>query len=472
MFFESSEDQNEEFAHLLEESYGFDQPQRGDIRQAEILEIRDAEIVVDVGVKRDGIIPSQDIERLDPQVLENLKVGDVVPVYVLNPSDREGNLLVSLNLGLQGQDWERARELLETGEMIEAEITGYNRGGLLVRFGRLEGFVPASHAVDLAQGLTGQERLKRMDELIGQTIGLKVIEVNQRRRRLILSQREAQREWRAVQKGRLLDELDVGDVVTGKVTGIRDFGVFVDLGGADGLIHVSELAWHRVPHPRDVVRVGDEIQVYVLELDREQQRIALSLRRIQPDPWDIVEETYQIEQIVEGMVSNVVDFGAFVVLPDGIEGLLHISEMTDGTLAEPHSYLKRGDKVIARIVRIEAERKRIGFSQLGLGLVHPTDELPEDIEEEPLLRDEAQMLDTVAAIAAGAAENSVPQEIAGDGDEAASEEEEGVEGDEALISMPEQEAETPDLVEVVAGGDTEEGEADENEEEESEPENS
>ncbi len=367
-------DESQDFADLLEQSFEMDQVKRGDIREAEILEIRDNEIVVDLGVKRDGFVASQDIERLDPQFLKSLNVGDHIPVYILNPNDRDGNLLVSINLGLEGQDWLRAQQLLESGEVVEAEVIGYNRGGLLVRFGRLEGFVPSSHAVDLQQGLRGQERREAMDDLIGQNVGVKVVEVNQGRRRLILSQREAQREWRGKQKERLLTNLKVGDVVAGRVTGIRDFGVFVDIGGADGLIHVSEMAWHRVPHPRDVVKVGDQVKVYVLELDHDNQRIALSLRRAQPDPWDLVYETYELGQVVEGTVSNVVDFGAFVVLPDGIEGLLHITEMADGTLKEPHSYLKRGDKVTVKIVRIEPERRRIGFTQAGLNLTEPTQE--------------------------------------------------------------------------------------------------
>ena len=407
MFSDGSDENSTSFADLLDESYEYNQPQRGDIRTAVILQIGANEIVVDLGVKRDGIVPIQDIERLPPGFLDALKVGEEVPVYVLNASDRDGNLLVSLNLGLQGQDWERARRLLESEELVEAEITGYNRGGLLVRFGRLEGFVPASHAVDLPQGLSGAERRDAMEALVGQEVGLKVIEVNQGRRRLILSQREAQREWRVQQKTRLLDELNEGDVVKGRVTGIRDFGVFVDLGGADGLIHVSELAWHRVPHPGDVVSVGDEIEVYVLELDRERQRIALSLRQLHPDPWDIVEETYHIDQVIQGTSSTVVDFGACVVLDDGIEGLLHVTEMADGTLTEPYSYVRRGDQVTVRIVRIERERKRIGFTQAGLDIDHPTAQVTSssdkpsvptpDAESPPELEDDTLPVESLAA---------------------------------------------------------------------------
>ena len=367
-FTSDGDEEVQDFGALLDRYYEVEQLQRGDIREAEVLQITPHQIVVDLGAKRDGLVPMTDIERLDPQILQSLRVGDVVPVYVLNPSDQDGNLVVSLNLGLQGHDWARAHQLLASGELTEAEVIGHNKGGLLVRFGRLEGFVPNSHCLDLPQDLSGAERQEAVERLIGKTLTLKVIEVNQRRRRLILSQREAQREWRNAQKQRLLSQLKVGDIVSGRVTGVRDFGVFVDIGGADGLVHVSELAWHRVPHPRDVVKVGDVLKVYVLELDHEHQRIALSLRRAQPNPWDVVEQTYQVGQVVEGTVGNVVDFGAFVVLPDGIEGLLHITEMGDGTLSEPYSYVKSGDRITVRIVRIEPERRRIGFTQRGLDL--------------------------------------------------------------------------------------------------------
>lgn len=383
MTFDRPEDDKEiDLEELLNKGYAYVEPVRGDIRNAIILIIDKTEIVVDLGAKRDGIIPLRDLERLDPGYLASLKVGDDVPVYVLNPSDRGENLIVSLNLGLQGQDWANAKKLLESGEMVEAEVIGHNKGGILVRFGRLEGFVPASHLVEVPKGLTGTERHDAMDAMIGQVFGLKVIEVNQGRRRLILSQREAQREWRIQQKKRLLDGLSEGDRIIGRVTGIRDFGVFVDIGGADGLIHVSELAWHRVPHPGDVVRVGDEIEVYVLELDYDKQRIALSLRRLLPDPWTIVDDNHHVGETTEGEISNVVDFGAFVVLDDGIEGLLHVTEMADGTLKEPHSYLKRGDRVTVRIVRIESNRKRIGFSQRGLELEAPTDQPPSEPPDE------------------------------------------------------------------------------------------
>lgn len=364
-------DGQDSFEFLLDSYDEYDLPQRGTIRPAVILQIRKSEIVVDLGAKRDGLITENDLNRLPPGYLETLSVGDEIPVYVRNPNDRDDYLLVSLNLGLQEQDWVHTRELLESGEVVEAQVSGYNRGGVLVQYGRLEGFVPYSHFMDIDQGVPEDTRSTLLDQMKGQTLSLKIIEVDQSRRRLILSQREAQREWRAQQKAHLLKSLTVGSVVKGRVTGIRDFGVFVNLGGADGLIHISELAWHRVPHPNDLVEVGAEIDVFVLSLDEEKQRIALSLRRLREDPWVSVTDRYQIGQVVEGEVSNVVDFGAFVVLEDGIEGLLHLTEMADGTLTEPHSYLQRGDTVSVQIARIEPGKRRVGFTQQGMGLKAP-----------------------------------------------------------------------------------------------------
>jgi small subunit ribosomal protein S1 len=350
----------EEFRELLDSSdFSYRPPQRGEIRNAIILQIDPREIIVDMGSKRDGIVPIQDLERLDPQVRRNLKVGAEVPVYVLNPRDQDDNLIVSINMGLQQYDWEEAKRLLGSEDVVEVRVTGHNRGGILVRWHRLEGFIPSSHLVSMSVG-GGRDS---WDTLLEKDLAVKVIEVDQARRRLIFSEREAQREWRAQQKARLLAELKESDVVRGTVTGLRDFGAFVNLGGADGLIHVSELAWHRVDHPRDVLRVGQEIDVYVLSLDRDSNRIALSRKRLLEDPWQHAAEKYHEGQLVEGTVTNVVDFGAFVALDDGLEGLLHLSEMGDGSLKEPHSYVKKGDRLNLRISHLEPEKRRVGFTQ-------------------------------------------------------------------------------------------------------------
>ncbi|MBX3065962.1 MAG: S1 RNA-binding domain-containing protein [Anaerolineae bacterium] len=352
-----------EFLQLLEASMNVALPERGEIRNATILQVdpKSGDIIVDLGSKQDGIVPAQDLDRLDPEYKAKLKVGQEVPVYVMNPRDSDGNLIVSINQGLQQYDWDAARALLGTDEVVEVTVTGHNRGGVLVRWNRLEGFIPSSHLITIGTG--GSDRRDSMTSLNNVMLGVKVIEVDQSRRRLIFSEREAQKEWRQQQKAKLLAELMEGEVVTGKVTGLRDFGAFINLGGADGLIHVSELAWHRVDHPRDVLHIGDEIEVYVLSLDRGTNRIALSRKRLLPDPWSDAMNRYHEGQQVEGIVTNVVDFGAFIALDDGLEGLLHLSEMGDGALKEPYSYVKKGDRLPLRISRLEPDKRRVGFTQ-------------------------------------------------------------------------------------------------------------
>ena len=353
---------DENFEQMLASSfdYSYTPPRRGEIREATILQIDEREIIVDLGAKQDGIVPSQDLERMDDEFRASLATGASVPVYVVNPRDQNDNLIVSINMGLQRYDWEKARELLKSQDAVDVRVSGYNKGGALVRWNRLEGFIPSSHLVSLNLSL---DRKDAMQELIGSTLGVKVIEVDQDRRRLIFSEREAQKEWRARRKAKLLAELNVGDVVNGVVTGLRDFGAFVNIGGADGLIHVSELAWHRVDHPRDILHIGEEIEVYVLNLDRETNRIALSRKRLLSDPWDDAQFRYHEGQLVEGYVTNVVDFGAFVALDDGLEGLLHLSEMGDGALKEPYSYVQKGDHLKLRISHLEPEKRRVGFTQ-------------------------------------------------------------------------------------------------------------
>src|SRR5690349_7139173 len=351
-----------EFLELLESSFDYTPPERGEIRNATILQIDPkGDIIVDLGSKQDGTVPSQDTDRLDPDYRAKLVVGEQVPVYIMNPRDQDGNLIVSINQGLQQYDWEAAKSLLNTEDVVEVTVTGHNRGGVLVRWHRLEGFIPTSHLVTVGTG--GNDRRDSLNTLSNRVLGVKVIEVDQERRRLIFSEREAQKEWRQQQKARLLSELMEGDVVTGTVTGLRDLGAFVNLGGADGLIHVSELAWHRVDHPRDVLKIGDEIDVYVLTLDRGSNRIALSRKRLLSDPWEDADKRYHEGQLVDGTVTNVVDFGAFIALDNGLEGLLHLSEMGDGSLKEPYSYVKKGDRLSLRISHLEPEKRRVGFTQ-------------------------------------------------------------------------------------------------------------
>lgn len=349
-----------DFAALLEASFDMEQPERGDILTGTVLTIDNLGMIVDVGLKRDAVVPRSDIERLGGEF--SCEVGDDIPVMVLRTEDNDGNLVVSVSQARQIEDWNRAEEYLESEEVVEGIITEANRGGLIVPFGNLRGFVPASHVMDLPRGLDENERKTHMSQLIGKKVMVKVIEVNRKRRRLVLSQREALSGRRAMRKEALLEELQEGEVRKGIVSGLRDFGAFVDLGGADGLIHISELAWHRVRHPRELLNVGDEVDVYVLRLDQDGKRIGLSLKRLQPNPWALVDEMYHVGQLVKGEVSRVTQFGAFVSLEPGIEALLHTSQMDDPAPEDPSTLVRESQTLVMRVISIESHRQRLGLS--------------------------------------------------------------------------------------------------------------
>jgi len=367
-------------------SYDYQLPQRGDIREGVIVSIEPNEIVVDIGVKRDGIVPPRDLEMLGEEEVAKLSIGDQVPVFVLKPEDAQGNMIVSINIARKQQDWLHAEEMQQSGEIFEAQVIDFNKGGLLVPFGNLRGFIPASQLSNMPRGLSQEQKMERLKSFIGQSLPLKVIEVDRRRRRLILSERAAQRQLRKQLKEKLLKELVEGEVRHGVVSGLADFGAFVDLGGADGLIHVSELSWDRVSHPREVLEVGQEVDVYVLRLDHERKRIGLSLKRLQPDPWHLVDEKYEIDQLVRGVITNIVDFGAFARLEPGIEGLIHISEIAEEDVGHPSNVLEPGEEVLVRIISIDSQRRRIGLSMRQV----PYSENEMDLEELELVEIEAE----------------------------------------------------------------------------------
>jgi small subunit ribosomal protein S1 len=357
-----TEDNDLDFAALLEASFAEEVPERGDIVTGTIVAIDEQGLIVGIeGMKRDGIVQRKDLERMNADI-DAYVVGDDLDVMILRMEDDEGNLILSVSQAQQTEDWKRAEELLETDGVWDGSVTDANRGGLIVQFGNLRGFVPASHVLDLPRGLNEDERKMRMQRLIGQPISLKVIEVNRKRRRLVFSQRDAQRDSRDARKEVLLDQLREGEVRTGVVSGLRDFGAFVDLGGADGLIHISELAWHRVNHPREVLKVGDEVEVYILRLDSEGKRIGLSLKRLQENPWTLVDELYHIGQLVEGIVSRVAQFGAFVSLDPGIEALLHTSQISDPQPEDPSLVVHEGQHLLMRVISIESDKQRLGLS--------------------------------------------------------------------------------------------------------------
>jgi len=350
-----------DFAALLDASLAEEEAERGDIVTGTVLVVDNHGLIVDVGLKRDGIVPRKDLERMGVEASQ-FTVGQEIDVMIVRTEDEDGNLVLSVSQAQQSTDWKAAEELMNNDEIWEGVVTDANRGGLIVPFGNLRGFVPASHVLDLPRGLNEDDRKARMARLIGQTVKLKVIEVNRKRRRLVFSQRDAQREDREARKERLLDQLQEGQSVEGTVSGLRDFGAFVDLGGADGLIHISELAWHRVNHPRELLKVGDKVKVYILRLDAEGKRIGLSLKRLQENPWALVDEMYHVGQLVEGTVSRVAQFGAFISLEPGIEALLHTSQISDPAPEDPTLVLREGQKLLMRVISIESEKQRLGLS--------------------------------------------------------------------------------------------------------------
>lgn len=350
-----------DFAALLEESLAESRIERGDIVSGTVLSIDSQGLIVDIGWKQDGIVMRGDIERMGMHTAD-FEVNMEINVAVVNLNDSDGNLILSAAQARQNEDWKRAEELMNEEILWTGEITDINKGGVIVSFGHLRGFVPASHVLDLPRGLKEEERLAHLQELIGNAITVKVIEVNRKRRRLVFSQLEAEQENRAARKEALLRELAEGTSRKGVVSGLCDFGAFVDLGGADGLIHISELAWRRVRHPSQVVAVGDEVEVYVLNLDEQGQRIGLSLKRLQPNPWSLVDDMYHIGQLVEGLISRLESFGAFISLEPGIEALLHVSQMSANPEENPLRHLYEGQKLLMRIISIESDRQRLGLS--------------------------------------------------------------------------------------------------------------
>ncbi len=352
--------ENASFAELLNE-YSPELLRQGQYVQGEILQIKDNIILADVDAKRTAIVPPQDLALIAEDHLAQLAVGDHVVLYVLRTPSGDDDLLVSLNKGLEQQDWVTASEYLESEELVDLEVVGHNKGGLMVAFGHLRGFVPASHVPQL-QHLHNQERVaSEKAKLVGQELKLKVIDVNPQRRRLVLSAKKAQKELR---QQRLLELKQAeGETVTGRITNVVKFGAFVDLDGIEGLIHISEMAWHKVERPDEILRPGKQVEVKILSVDSERERVSLSRKALLPSPWDLFAQTHHEGESVEGVVSSVVDFGAFVVIGDGIEGLLHASEMRGTKDFAPQDILIPGDIVLVRIINIQPDEQRLALSQ-------------------------------------------------------------------------------------------------------------
>jgi small subunit ribosomal protein S1 len=379
--------EQQEMQRLLDAEEGqFKTIKRGDVVEGQIVHMDADEILVDIGLKSEGVLNTKELASSGYGSLAEIHVGDNVLVYVMQPETPEGHAVVSIKRARQERQWRIAQEQFERGELLEAEVIDHNKGGLIVNLEGIRGFVPISQILNLKRedNADSAETQNKLQAMVGKSLQLKIIEINRNRNRLILSERLAVQEWRARRREELLNELEVGEIRQGTVSNLANFGAFVDLGGADGLVHISQLAWSRVNHPSEVLKVGQTVEVQVLSVDKERKKIALSIKRAEVDPWTTVEQRYQVGQLVQGTITKIAPFGAFARIEDGVEGLIHLSEMPAGT-QDPKTALQEGQEVTVRIVRIEPDRRRLGLSirQSGDGATAQEGESAEATRAEP-----------------------------------------------------------------------------------------
>ena len=333
---------------------------RGEVVEGEVMRNDQAGILLSIGHKSEGLVPPHEMRSLTPDVMDRYQPGTTVLAYVVEASNADGEAILSLDKARKESGWKVLEDAQEAGEPVKGTITGYNRGGVVVDVEGVQGFVPLSQLSN-APAVQSEDQ-SELKGRIGEAATLKVLEVNRRRNRAVLSERALVREQREAQKDQLLATLNEGEIRKGKVTSVSNFGAFVDLGGADGLIHISEMSWAPVESVEDVVKVGDEVEVYILRVDHESRRIALSLRRLQPTPWDEAADKYATGQLVEGTVTRLTDFGAFAKVDDAVEGLIHISELSDRHIQHPKEVVQIGDTLTLRIVSMDPARHRLGLS--------------------------------------------------------------------------------------------------------------
>ena len=365
---EGEESFSASLGEYLSRTTNFDPPKKDQLVSGRVSAISDRQILVELGAKSEGIVFGKEIDALPKDVRNSMKVGDEVYAYVIQPEDRNGNVVLSMAKAITEKDWRTAEELFEKQEAIETMIAGFNKGGVIIKVGRLRGFVPASQLSLTHQRMMGDESLppeQRFQKLVGQKALIKVIEIDRERNRLILSERAASKEAREALKTKLLDEIEVGQTLEGIVSSVKDFGAFIDLGGADGMIHLSELSYQRVAKPSDVLKEGQKVKVKVLEVVRDTGRIALSLKALQADPWSQVAKKYRPGQLLEAEIIKLhPKHGAFARLKDdeAIEGLIPLSEISDKQITSPREVLKEGQMVTLRVLRVEPDQRRIALS--------------------------------------------------------------------------------------------------------------
>ena len=326
----------------------------GDVVTGRVVRIDKDEVLIDIGYKSEGVIPVAELSirrSVDPG--DEVEMGEEVDALVMQKEDADGRLILSKKRARFEKAWKRIEAAAESGEPVDGTVIEVVKGGLIIDLG-VRGFLPAS-LVDI-------RRVQDLEEFRGQELRCKVIELNRSRNNVVLSRRAMLEEERREVRQRILDDLAPGKTVTGVVSNIVDFGAVVDLDGIDGLIHISELSWSHVNHPSELLEIGQEVEVKVLDVDRDRQRISLGLKQTQADPWQRVLESYQQGDVVHGRATKVVTFGAFVEILQGVEGLVHISELAERHIENPREIVSQSDHVLVRIIEIDAERRRLSLS--------------------------------------------------------------------------------------------------------------
>jgi small subunit ribosomal protein S1 len=340
----------------------------GDVVEGKVVRIDKDEILVDIGAKSEGVVSNRELYGRHAESQPQLTIGDVVLVYVLQPESQEGHVVLSLRRAGLERKWRAMQEQFEAGVIIEAPVIDHNKGGLIVDCG-IRGFVPISQIVDFPRRPqndqprdAAQEIAEKLQPFVGRKLRLKILEVNRKANRLILSEKVALYEERREKRDELFSSLQVGQKVTGTVRSIAPFGVFIDLGGIDGLVHKSELSWNKVNNPEAGYKVGDEVEAEVIDINHERGRISLSIRRLQPDPWHSTVADFKVGDVIDGTVTKLVNFGAFVRVRDGLEGLIHISELSHQRVAHPGDVVHEGQQLKLKIISLDSERHRLGLS--------------------------------------------------------------------------------------------------------------
>ena len=340
----------------------------GDVVEGNVVRIDKDEILVDIGAKSEGVVSNRELYGRHAESQPQLAVGDTVLVYVLQPESPEGHVVLSLRRAGLERKWRSMQEQFEAGVIIEAPVIDHNKGGLIVDCG-IRGFVPISQIVDFPRRPqneqprdAAQEIAEKLQPYIGRKLRLKILEVNRKANRLILSEKVALYEERREKRDELFSSLQVGQKVTGNVRSIAPFGVFIDLGGIDGLVHKSELSWNKVNNPEAGYKVGDEVEAEVIDINHERGRISLSIRRLQPDPWESTVADFKVGDVIDGTVTKLVNFGAFVRVREGLEGLIHISELSHQRVAHPGDVVHEGQVLKLKIISLDSERHRLGLS--------------------------------------------------------------------------------------------------------------